>query len=75
MQGQRPRLTYIYDRYKTDEWTWSNCMYADDQMRGYQSYYPYYQNLRGTNNSWFSGAFANPSYKMEMVYVRGTYKF
>jgi len=50
-------------------------MYADDQMRGYQSYYPYYQNLRGKNNSWFSGALANPSYKMEMVYVRGTYKF
>jgi MtrB/PioB family decaheme-associated outer membrane protein len=23
------RLDYIYDRYKTDDWTWSNWMYAD----------------------------------------------
>jgi len=69
------RLDYIYDRYKTDDWTWSNWMYADDQMRGYRSYYPYYQNLGGTNNSWFSGAFANPSYKMEVVYLMATYKF
>ena len=49
--------------------------YADDQMRGYQGYYPYYQNLGGTNNSWFSGAFANPSYKLQVVYLMATYKF
>ncbi len=49
--------------------------YADDQMRSYQGFYPYYQNLGGTNNSWFSGAFANPSYKMQVLYVMGTYKF
>ena len=23
------RLDYVYDRYKTDDWTWSNWMYAD----------------------------------------------
>jgi predicted porin len=23
------RLDYIYDRYQTDDWTWSNWMYAD----------------------------------------------
>jgi hypothetical protein len=56
---------YVYEKYE----------YADDQMRGYQGYYPYYQYLGGNNNSWFSGAFANPSYKMEMVYAMGTYKF
>jgi hypothetical protein len=58
-------LGYVYEKYE----------YADDQMRGYQGYYPYYQYLGGNNNSWFSGAFANPSYKMEMVYAMGTYKF
>ena len=56
---------YVYEKYD----------YADDQMRGYQGAYPYYQNLGGTNNSWFSGAFANPSYKLDVVYLMGTYKF
>jgi hypothetical protein len=56
---------YVHEKYD----------YADDQMRGYQGFYPYYQNLGGTNNSWFSGAFANPSYKMEVVYLMATYKF
>ena len=56
---------YIHEKYD----------YADDQMRSYQGYYPYYQNLGGTNNSWFSGAFANPSYRLNVVYVVGTYKF
>lgn len=59
-------IGYVYEKYD----------YADDQMRGYKGYYPYYQNPgTTTNNSWFSGAFANPSYKMEVVYVMGTYKF
>jgi MtrB/PioB family decaheme-associated outer membrane protein len=49
--------------------------YADDQMRGYQGFYPYFQNLGGTNNSWFSGAFANPSYKLDVLYLVATYKF
>jgi MtrB/PioB family decaheme-associated outer membrane protein len=49
--------------------------YADDQMRGYQGFYPYYQNLGGTNNSWFSGAFANPSYKLNVYYLMATSKF
>jgi len=56
---------YVHEKYD----------YADDQMSSYQSYYPYYQNLTGNNNSWFSGAFANPSYKLDVYYVMGTYKF
>ena len=58
-------MGYVYEHYN----------YADDQMRGYQGYYPYYQNLGGTNNSWFSGAFANPSYRVEVIYLMATYKF
>jgi MtrB/PioB family decaheme-associated outer membrane protein len=49
--------------------------YSDDQMRGYQSYYGYYQNLGGTNNSWNSGAFANPSYTQNIFYLTAVYKF
>jgi len=49
--------------------------YNDDQMKGYQGFYPYYQNLGGNNNSWFSGAYANPSYRLQVVYVMATYKF
>jgi len=30
---------------------------------------PYYQNLGGTNISWLSGAFANPTYKVQVLYV------
>jgi MtrB/PioB family decaheme-associated outer membrane protein len=68
---------YKFDRRWTGTmgYVWEKYDYADDQMRGYQGYYPYYQNLGGTNNSWFSGAFANPSYKLNVVYVMGTYKF
>ena len=49
--------------------------YNDDQMRGYQGYYPYYQNLGASNASWFSGAFANPSYNLTVVYVMANYRF
>ena len=49
--------------------------YKDDQMRGYQGYYPYYQNLGASNASWFSGAYANPSYTMTAVYVMANYRF
>ncbi len=56
---------YAYEQYD----------YKDDQMRGYQGYYPYYQNLGGTNNSWLSGAFANPGYTANIVYVIATYSF
>lgn len=49
--------------------------YSDDQMKGYQGFYPYYQYLGGNNNSWFSGAFANPSYRLDVVYMMATYKF
>jgi hypothetical protein len=58
-------LGYAYEKYD----------YEDDQMRGYQGYYPYYQNLGGTNNSWYTGAFANPSYKANIVYLTATYRF
>jgi len=56
---------YVHERYD----------YADDQMRGYQGFYPYFQNLGATNISWFSGAFANPSYQLYVYYLVGTYKF
>jgi hypothetical protein len=59
----------------TAGYVWEHYDYSDDQMQSYQGYYPYYQNLGGTNNSWFSGAFANPSYKMQVVYLMATYKF
>jgi putative beta-barrel porin MtrB/PioB len=49
--------------------------YNDDQMKSYQGFYPYYQNLGGTNNSWYTGAYANPSYKLTVVYMTATYKF
>ena len=49
--------------------------YSDDQMKGYQGFYPYYQYLGGNNNSWYSGAFANPSYRLDVVYMMATYKF
>jgi hypothetical protein len=58
-------LGYVIEKYE----------YADDQMRGYQGNYPYFQYLGGNNDSWFSGAFANPSYKLQVVYLVGTYKF
>jgi Putative outer membrane beta-barrel porin, MtrB/PioB len=58
-------LGYAYENYD----------YRDDQMRGYQGFYPYYQNLGGTNNSWQSGAFANPSYKANIGYAIATYTF
>jgi OOP family OmpA-OmpF porin len=56
-------------------WAYEKYDYSDDQMRGYQGYYGYYQNLGGTNNSWNTGAFTNPSYNTNIVYVMFTYKF
>ena len=50
-------------------------------MAAYQSYYPYYQYIPGTNNaltsnnSWYSGAFANPSYRNNIFFVTGIYRF
>jgi hypothetical protein len=49
--------------------------YSDGQMAGYQGYYPYFQNLGGTNNSWYTGAFANPGYTQNIFYLTATYKF
>jgi hypothetical protein len=65
----------------TKEWTgtvgfaYEKFDYTDDQMRGYQGYYPYYQNLNGQNQSWFSGAYANPSYKLTTIYMMAGYRF
>jgi hypothetical protein len=63
-------LGYVQEKYD----------YNDDQMKGYQGFYPYFQYLPTTsaasnNNSWFSGAFANPSYRLQVVYLTATYKF
>ena len=68
---------YKFDRQwsATLGYVWEKYDYNDDQMKGYQGFYPYYQYLGGNNNSWFSGAFANPAYKVEVVYLVGTYKF
>ena len=56
---------YAYEKYD----------YEDDQMRGYASFYPYYQNLGGTNNTWNSGAFTNPSYKNNIFFITAKYSF
>ena len=69
-------LGYTFEKYE----------YLDDQMRSYQGFYPYFQYLPTTpsgtnpqgltnNNSWWSGAFANPSYRLQVVYLMATYKF
>jgi hypothetical protein len=62
---------YWYNKYE----------YADGQMAGYAGYYPYFQSLGtsttsfGTNNSWYTGAFANPSYTQNIFYLTATYRF
>ncbi len=62
---------YAYEKYD----------YSDGQMAGYQGYYPYYQYIPGNNNavssnsSWFTGAYGNPSYKNNIVWLTVTYKF
>ena len=60
---------YAYEKYD----------YNDGQMAGYGSYYGYFQNLNtaavGSNYSWFSGAFGNPSYKTNLFWLTVTYKF
>jgi MtrB/PioB family decaheme-associated outer membrane protein len=68
---------YKFDRQwsATLGYVWEKYDYNDDQMKGYQGFYPYYQYLGGNNSSWFSGAFANPAYKVQVVYLVGTYKF
>ena len=60
---------------------WNKYEYSDGQMAGYAGYYPYFQSLGtsttgfGTNNSWYTGAFANPSYTQNIFYLTVTYKF
>jgi outer membrane protein OmpA-like peptidoglycan-associated protein len=56
---------YSYEKYD----------YSDDQMRGYSSFYPYFQNLGSNNVSWYTGAFANPSYTTNLFWLTVTYKF
>ena len=58
-------LGYVQEKYD----------YNDDQMKGYQGFYPYFQYLGGNNDSWFSGAYANPGYRLTVVYMTATYKF
>ena len=62
---------YWYNKYE----------YTDGQMAGYAGYYPYFQSLGtsttsfGANNSWNTGAFANPGYTQNIFYLTVTYKF
>ncbi len=60
---------YAYEKYD----------YSDGQMAGYGGYYPYFMNLNtgstGSNYSWLTGAFANPSYTTNLVWATVTYKF
>ena len=56
---------YAYEKYE----------YSDGQMAGYSSYYPYFQNLGSSNISWYSGAFANPSYTTNLFWLTVEYKF
>ena len=60
---------YAYEKYD----------YSDDQFAGYGGYYPYFANLNtaavGSGNAWYSGAFGNPSYKTNLVWLTVTYKF
>jgi hypothetical protein len=45
------------------------------QLLSYQGYYPYYMNLGGTNNSWLTGAFANPSYTNNIFFATAKFMF
>ena len=60
---------YAYEKYD----------YSDGQMAGYGGYYPYFANFNtaavGSGYAWYSGAFGNPSYKNNMVWLTVTYKF
>ena len=60
---------YAYEKYD----------YSDGQFAGYGGYYPYFANLNtaavGSGNAWYSGAFGNPSYKTNLVWLTVTYKF
>ena len=60
---------YAYEKYD----------YSDGQMAGYGSYYGYFQNLNttpvGSGYAWLTGAFANPAYTANVVWLTVTYKF
>jgi len=60
---------YAYEKYD----------YSDGQMAAYGGYYPYFANLNtaavGSGNAWYTGAFANPAYKTNLVWLTVTYKF
>lgn len=56
---------YAYEHYK----------YDDDQMNGYFGFYPYYMVASATNTSIMNGVWTNPSYKANVLWVMGTYKF
>ena len=48
-------------------------------MAGYGGYYPYFANFNtgavGSDYAWYSGAFANPAYTTNIVWLTATYKF
>ena len=60
---------YAYEKYD----------YSDGQMAGYGGYYPYFANFNtgavGSGYAWYTGAFANPAYTTNLVWVTATYKF
>jgi OOP family OmpA-OmpF porin len=39
------------------------------------SFYPYFQNLGSSNISWYTGAFADPSYTTNLFWLTVTYRF
>jgi len=56
---------YAYEKYE----------YSDGQVVGYSGFYPYFQNLGSSNISWYTGAFANPSYTTNLFWGTVTWKF
>jgi hypothetical protein len=56
-------------------YAYENYDYSDGQMLSYQGYYPYYMNLGGTNNSYLTGAFANPSYTNNIFFATAKFMF
>jgi MtrB/PioB family decaheme-associated outer membrane protein len=59
----------------TGGYTWEKYDYRDDQMNGFAGNYPYYMSLGATQSMILSGAFQNPSYKAQVFYLMGSYKF
>jgi hypothetical protein len=58
-------LGYVHEKYE----------FNDDQAKGFGGFYGYYVNLGGQSQTWLSGAFADPSYKLDVLYLLTTYNF